>query len=227
MRSEIKDRTSHIMEYARMNVGDKENLQKEIAQSQGIIRVFVHPFYDRFNTSEAIASEHLTKAERVHKGVEKVLLAKNEAGDNPPIFFMEESDNRKKLETILRSLQVSEKTSVVLVETLEGVPTPKVFERKETLKFFPDLQRLTEKSWIVFIKNLKDLGVKKAIIGGSFFWTGQEEINSQGYPPGCVGAAIHEFASNGIEVVISNFNNPDAREEAKNNPWLNKFTKNV
>ena len=225
MPSEIRGPVFHQVEYGNMNAEDREALQKAIAQSNGVARVFVHPFFDRFNTSEDIALEHLTKAERVHKGVEKVLTAKNEEGNNPPIFFMEEGSNEKKLKSFLQSRANFSKAFSVIVKTIEGESTPDVLKGARDLILDPNL--FSQKSWKIFIDSLKALGVKKAIIGGSFFWTDEDEDNTQGYGPGCVGGAIEEFASNGIEVVISNFNNPDAREEAKNNPWLNKFTKNV
>lgn len=214
-----------LVEYEGMDAEDREALQKAIAKSNGVVRVFVHPFFDRFNSSTDMALEHLSKAERVHKGVAKVLTAKNEEDRNPPILFMEEGDNMKKLKAFIESHGNFAKAFSVIVKTVEGTSVPDVLRGVGNLILKPSL--FSEKSWKIFIDSLKGLGVKKAIVGGSFFWANGEGANSQGYGAGCVGGAVSAFSGNGIEVVISNFNNPDARKEAKNSLRFNKYLKNV
>lgn len=69
-----------------------------------------------------------------------------------------------------------------------------------------------EESWKKFLEKLKELGIKKAEVSGSFLWADNRGGATGGTGSGCVGSLIKELDSAGIKVKIGE-TNPDSKEE--------------
>ncbi|MFA6585539.1 MAG: hypothetical protein WCS86_00030 [Candidatus Paceibacterota bacterium] len=187
-----------VHDFFSLSKEQEQIFRKDILESKGIIRIVIHPYYVKYTNPYDIYSdkkfEHDSRITIVEKGFEKILKAKKSA----PILLFEGYDNvddtLRKIVPILKNYD----NKIYLVPTYQDSPDP--FTGNET--------RI--ETWAKLIKTLKDLGVKKCVVGGIHF-----SLNSpEGGKSGCVGATI-ERLKNDFELQISSLNHPSSRKDVE------------
>lgn len=193
---------------------EKENaFRQEVEKANGEINIFMHPYYNLHNTAEFIPLDDLKRAKSVNDAVQKTLET-----EGPPALIMEEALNIEKMAARLKPLHISR--AAALAATRDGLPNPSIINDLQEQHKFSSSSRVLQEEWWQFLQKLKDLGVKKAEINGSFLWAngkpGAGEMDT-----GCVGGIIKELAEAGIKVKLGE-TNPDSREDiirAGNSPF--------
>lgn len=173
-----------------------ENLRKSLSQSNGKALIVVHPFYDQKYLEQTEGEEHKTYKERLGRSVSKYFSEKNFT-----LILMEEYDRLEELWGNLSKMKI-DSGSIFFVPTKVG--------RSEPID-----QELNE-----FSARLKEAGLNKAIIVGTYFWPellGVEDkrelksaLRGKNYPNiaskydldgGCVGGVISELLEAGVYTI--------------------------
>ena len=191
-----------------------DDLKKRIDESNGLVRVFIHPYYSK-NNGET------TRETKSSKGLDSIISSSSEK--TPPIIVFEESSMVKKTTKHLVEVSGQSRAKTILVETNDKTSNPKT----ETMG-------TEEERWGAVINILIQLGVKKVLIGGEKLEIiGGELLNflSKDFDRfrvrralegakntnysffGCVGQAIKYFEQFGITVEISNLSHPESRAD--------------
>lgn len=175
-------------------------LEAEINQNRGLVRIFVHPYYDVYDSTVSLNDSK--KAGLVRNGLVKV-IEKN--GNNIPLLVMEETGKESKTAGKLKSLiDPNINAKIYFIPTKDGFSTPQI----------PNQPKIDDyKRWKILVDKLEELGVKKILIGGMFLWIDSRGRDEEMTGDGCLGAAIKKLSPH-FEVKISNFSNPDGRMEA-------------
>lgn len=177
---------------------EKQILRKRIEVSKGTIRIVVHPYFMR--TAEDYERERQRPGARidiVEKSFERMLAQK---GDTPILLFEGYDQIPSTLQEIFSILQNSG-NELYILPTIPNDPTP-VWLLKE------------KESWKKFVGMLKDLGVKKCIIGGIYFWH-RQRAGDYAHLNGCVGGTIHQLKDY-FEIQVSNLAHPQSRKDVGN-----------
>ncbi len=180
-----------VKKFLELEPEEEEELRKKIEESNGITRIFVHPYYD-------------INHNRIHKGVEEQRMIRTiqkmeqmiHSGDRkaPPIIILEEEEFYSNLKNKL-NLPDKKSNSVLMVETIPNDPTPlQGFEK--------------------FIDQLRNLGVIKIITGGQRLYISPLMLTQEG----CLGLTNNALKGAGFEVVESYLSSPDNRTTV-NDPW--------
>lgn len=183
------------------------NLSRQVQEAKGIVRIFVHPYYDVYDPP-AHSLKDARNAKLVREGLRRVLKANsNHIDQNPPTIIMEESGKETKIQAFLQPVVENLQAKIYFVPTEWKSSTPEVKNQEGKSLEEPV-------AWSYFLDKLKGLGVRKVIVGGMYLWSDFRGGGNGGEGSGCVGAAIGEI-SGSFEVQISHFNNPDSRSEVK------------
>ena len=189
-----------------------DDLKRRINKSNGLVRVFIHPYYSK-NNGETTAE---TKSS---KGLDSIISSSSEK--TPPVIVFEESSMvEKTTEHLVEALGQSH-AKTILVETNDKTSNPKT-----------EAMGTEKERWASVINILIQLGVKKVLIGGEKLeiiggdllnfidkdfdqfkirraLEGAQNTNYSFF--GCVGQAIKYFEQFGIAVEISNLSHPESR----------------
>lgn len=212
-----------------LSLSEEENelLVSRIQTSDGVIRVFVHPYYYekmRARDGEARAMEEdtlldtiggitdssLKKLDRIYETIPRIVRSCAEKG--PPIIFFEEEPRIKKLGVELDEMlsQSSSGARAYLVPTFEDRATPRVAITADD----QSMARQDEENWPLLIDQFKTLGVKKIIIGGTFLTIEKGENERTAQYNYCLGTARNEL-SKSFDVSLSELTFPHGRREER------------
>jgi hypothetical protein len=194
-------------EFFKLSEPERESLKVEIENSKGTIRLFVHPFFDFYNSIEPKYMGNLVNAKFVRQGMDKIL---HSSKTRLPVLIMEEEPF---VDTTLETLrQTNPENSVYVVPTEEEMSVPIAMPYKQP-QDSEGMEQNYYENWRVFIAQLSLLGVKKILVGGSFFWADNKGGIGVGKGSGCMGSAIKQLRnSKDFEVIISHFSNPHGRK---------------
>lgn len=196
-----------------LSIEEAENLQRHIEKYKGAIRLFVHPFYE--------SAEHYPRASheaellnRIDRAIKQ--MAEIDSDKTPAVFLMEPYQKAAELPKHFDKKRINNKFFVI--PTQPASPQPFFEGDKKGL----DADIHWSKNWSVFSDWLKELGVKKILIGGQYLIMGTRVSHQSQKTPqkenlelrGCVGAASRMLARD-FEVEFSNFAFPKTRKEVK------------
>lgn len=191
--------------YDILNLSPEEvrHLRSRIEKWAGLVRIFVHPMYEKWMHSQEIYLNHTNgkELEKIENFLAKLLAMPEEK--TPPIIIMEETKYITALQNWLKTNpQGASQDKVFLVKTRPD-------------NFRPDLENKNEKeSWKILIDKLTDLGVKKILMGGMYFATNEFERDWTKRGPGmsyCVGIAMSHLSKDKagkFEVELSALTSP-------------------
>ncbi len=175
----------YILDLTELTQENGERLEERLRQCGGLIRIFVHPLYEKWRHGNWYRdkSEYIQLV-RIEEALIRLLSMSEE--DAPPILILEEEAHEPTFERWLaREYQEGTRTKPYFIRTLPDNPTPAIVGESEA-----DI-------WTRFRKLLKILGVKKILLGGLRLevdstkkdWTGKGPWVAR-----CVGIALSYLA---------------------------------
>lgn len=185
---------------------EKNLLRQRVEKSKGLIRVFVHPYYQKYKIARGYfpprpiedEPEERIKKETLNRAI--LQMAELAPEKTPPIFFFEEFERvnefKKKIEDVLRN-------EFYIIPTEPSEPKPKI-----------DSEDLID-SWHTLSSKLHELGVKKILIGGMYFEVNYERPRPEGDDSPlwqCVGVTIDNLQKD-FEIEVSNLTLMHGRKE--------------
>lgn len=196
---ETEQRPNQHLDFFSLSAEDLGRLSESVKRSQGVVRVFVHPYFDSYNPKDADSKN----SERIQAGIVSILNSQNAGpdGHNPPVILMEEEGSIKKVKGIVSSSVPNSQENVYFVPTAQASPKPII---KVAGKFERD------DPWPCFRRILSDIGAKKILIGGMYFWSSGKNAKTL---YGCVGEVIKQLSA--FEIQVSNFTSPDSRQDIR------------
>ncbi|KKU50915.1 MAG: hypothetical protein A3A28_01575 [Candidatus Sungbacteria bacterium RIFCSPLOWO2_01_FULL_47_32] len=188
-------------------------LRSRIEVSRGLVRMFIHPFYEA-SEQYPEKSREAELLQRIDEGLKRIATLAEER--TPAIFLMEPF---RKVEELSRSFSdVALKNRLYVIPTHSASPQPFLNGDKEGL----DADDCWSENWNILLDWFKELGVKKVMIGGQYLIIGRTIYHpEQGRASkdelelrGCVGAAGRMFEKD-FEVEFSNFAFPKTQKDLK------------
>lgn len=159
----------------RMEPERTETLKSRIALHKGLVRIFIHPLYERWQGNGG--STH------IENGLSRLLQMPPES--TPPIIIFEEHAYKKSLELWLKYEGLDQNFNCYLVETEPDDSTP--------LGWDEDVRAY---GWETVTKKFNELGIRRVIMGGTRLelvskpdWTGKPPFMQQ-----CVGIAFSHLS---------------------------------
>lgn len=158
----------------------KKDLAEKVKKAKGLVRVFVHPYYI-YSGEDDPAPE---KIDNIDKGLK--IMAMTDAKNVPPVIVMEEQGKVADLSRLIAPKDfdsgISERirNDVYVIPTVKGDSWPMADIKVMLNSRKPD----KEKEWVNLIRQFKELGVQRILIGGMYLGLSGSE------PVSCVGNAI-------------------------------------
>ena len=183
-------------------------LQEGVEKNNGLIRVFIHPYY---KAPEEELEEPL-KIVLIDKAIKKILyLAPDKT---PPVFIFEEERKINRLRDSFEFEAQFLQNRIYIVPTFMDSSWPKIGSlngsRNEKQQEIFD----REEEWDFLNRRLKELGVKKILMGGMNLYIETKPRPGKIDFCGCVGGAINHLGPE-FKVDISNLTLPDGRKQFK------------
>lgn len=184
-------------------------LKKRVSDSQGTIRMLVHPFYTRptqfgfFDGDKELNS--------MQDGIKR--LTKLTPDKTPPIFVLEEIGRTDEL---LKSLQGNLNQDLYIIQTDEksGAPFPEG-ELAEIRTHYDTVIDYIPDAYNFISQKLGDLGVKRIVIGGMWLMVDRPSEDGKTLPlQGCVSPPLILFARK-FKMTLSHFTFPDREKFIK------------
>jgi len=199
--SEIPKLPEIFLDIFEMTDDEKKELKERIAQWEGTLRVFVHPFFIKHGYAEQ-THHHFPGQERTGTMVKRIVA--KEADQTPPVLILQEAKTIKRL-----AEELEEASQVILIaRTVDNDPD------LEYGRDFEDLKKL-------FV----ELGVKRLLVGGQFLYIDEQEVeegsdaieipenygyeNMEPWLGGCTGKAIKNLKDPQYKIYISYSSYPD------------------
>lgn len=145
-----------FVDFLMLSQEEEDAFKKRIEQNKGLVRIFVHPYYEKI--TPYYSKKRAEKIEAINLALQKMLSLPEEK--TPPILFFEEKEKRSKLEENIGDIEL--KNRIYTIPTHESSPEPFIHKKGVT-------EEEKMKNWTPVIEKLKALGVKKALIGGMQF----------------------------------------------------------
>ncbi len=149
--SELNPRSLDLLE---LTFEERRKLKERIDRNKGLIRIFVHPMYEKWRGNEKyyLADPHCRRLVEIEVGLGKLLSLPEE--NTPPILIMEEVMFVQSLQNWFENNpHGTPRSDVYFVKTLQNDPTPPTGLNR------PD-------AWRMFREFLRGLGVQKILIAG-------------------------------------------------------------
>jgi len=167
-----------------------QELKARIEKWHGLVRMFVHPMYEKWRGHEEQYrnDSKFAKLIQIEQVLAKLLAMPEEK--TPPIIIMEEKDYVVKLQQWLKENPVgSSQGGVYFVRTLPKFPTPWLKGRE-----YNDYAG----AWEKLIETLDDCGVKKILMGGMRLkvssYKGKDWTGKDPFIESCVGIAMSHLS---------------------------------
>jgi len=196
----------HLQDFLNLSEEEKAELKARIEQWNGLVRIFVHPMFEKWR---GIKNHENKKLEKIIEVVAK--LSAMESDQTPPIIFMEEGIHMEELKKwfeqgIKDEFDMETHNNMYLINTRKGFSDP----------LMEDPSLTTSQGWEKIREALEDLGVKKILIGGMQLTFSESEKGT--YYHRCLGSAIMELsedANGDFEIELSNLSYPEGRAEQR------------
>jgi hypothetical protein len=214
-----------IKEVLNLDKEQESQLRTELAEANGLGRIIIHPFYEvseediealndpQFETQDKFRAHYLQTLKTYFEGTKKIL--EKSAENKIPVIIFDFAPNIPITAAYFKdSFNFA---GVYFCFTFEQSPHP--FLDKAEEKAANNNRVIAEGDLEGLAQILKDSGLKKAIISGSYLVVDQQEDNKEGTQVGltpaqqeqgnellgCVGIVAEAFQEQGIEVQLSHF----------------------
>jgi|GEM_PF-2057807 len=198
-------------DFFNLSESDKEKLTEKIKSDDGLVRIFVHPYF--LTTAENLQEEQT----RINKVLSKILENEN----SPAVIILEDYEQ---IENLYNLIKTANQGDIYIAPTFQsrGEPYPNDNSYVEMpmtkVNRGPDAKEISdiktpgsfEKNWQVFVNLLRSFGVTKILLGGSLIYTDNMDSGKQTFA-GCMGSAFDVLKDN-FETHISNASNHTPRE---------------
>lgn len=176
---------------------EKKDLTERIRESDGIIRIFVHPYYA---LHEIHSQGQIDDLERIDGALHKILGYKKD--ERPPVIVMEGYQTIEELYNLIKGFNQDD---IYIAPTFCGTSQP--YPGEESLQFPIDKEKISS-NWQEYIDLLTELGVEKILIGGQYLsvHSSQHMRTDDSRYSRCVGFAINILRKN-FNLRISNATN--------------------
>jgi len=188
-----------LRDFFHLSEEEKAELHTRVEQWNGLIRIFVHPMFEKWR---GIKNHENKKLEKIIEVVAR--LSAMESEQTPPIIFMEEASHLEELKKWFEQ-GITDECSMETRNHMYLIPT------EDSGTSDPQNQ-----SWEDMRKALDELGVKKILIGGMQLTFSESEQGT--YYHRCLGTAITELSEDGngdFEIELSNLSYPEGRAEQR------------
>ncbi len=195
---ETKEKAKYVYDIFKLTEEEKEALRARVLESKGLARIMVHPYYiaqKRMHDPDVLQHYDLNRVGIVENGFKRIL----ETGSNTPVVLFEAHGMVSHTVGKINKFLEKSKNSIYLVPTYPDNPRP----------YFPNY-RYSGEEWHKLIELLKDLGIKKLIIGGMLL----HNVYNQDSLMGCVGTTVNKL-SDDFEVQVSSISSPESRKDVK------------
>lgn len=209
---EAEQKHGAVRLFFEMDKKTEVSLKERIEKAKGLVRIFVHPDFERYSRFEDIKDrpEDVKKLREAEQIFRKILSSKSET--MPPLFIFEDGASNEDFEEKEEQFRKLAANDTFIIRTSFANPDPLPIGKERTYRW-PDLKDV-EKSrgeqffmWQWLIEELKKLGVKKILLGGlEFYVTGDKNKNHSG----CMGTAMNKLKAH-FEIEISTLTWPDKR----------------
>lgn len=198
---------NRILDFLELSENQEELLKERIEKNKGLIRVFIHPYYeDDKNWKEN--PKRIKKLKSINSAIQRILSLSDE--ETPPVLFFEEQGKIPILKDKIKSLK-SLQNKTYIVPTYPDSSEPKLTPKD----FSPDKEkREPEESWKTVVDKLKAFRIKKILISGMELHIGRGDRVPKGELFGCVGWAADRLSKD-FKVEFSNLVFPEDRKDAK------------
>lgn len=213
---EIKKPIEKVHDLLSLSPEQKAELMKSIEKWKGLVRIFVHPLFEKWrygeeNYDHTYASDLI----QIKKTLSRILAIDEEKA--PPLIIMEEQEFVPELKKWMENNnpKINSQKVIYLVNTRLNNPTP---DRVKLLTEEELMQSMYEPSndpaWKILKKTLQEVGVQKILLGGMNFKASKNKIDWTGKGPHvdhCVGIALSHLAKNKggeFEVELSSLTAP-------------------
>lgn len=191
-----QENNEEIVDFLTLSQKQENLLRQRIEENQGLIRIFVHPHFEKLPLT--ISPEKNDRMKVMNLALQRMIALPGEK--IPPIFFFEEEGEIPRLERIIKSIGL--KNKIYTIPTFPLSPEPSIIGMNQG--------ESEEKNWGIIIEKLKSAGVKKIIIGGTKFLTYVLEPDEVKFL-GCVGEAMNRL-SRDFDIEVSHLSFPHNRK---------------
>ncbi len=165
----------------KLTPGQKRVLKKRIKEWNGLVRIFVHPLFEKWHwPADQYVSHHCNRRLiKIEEVLSRILVMPEKK--TPPVIIMEEGHFVKNLQAWLaQNPNGASQRNTYCIATWSGNPTPDGFNSKH-------------EAWDFLITLFRQLGVKKILMGGMQFSVATYKTDWTGKPPycdRCIGIAL-------------------------------------
>jgi|GEM_PF-2952052 len=228
---------------------EKERLRLKIAEHNGLIRIFVHPDYLNYANYYKEDPEKAASLKKYEEVFRRILRSPSEK--NPPALIihgiaggsLDLSTYAEKFDRIIQGKEwesVSQDyqtySDIYVIPASSTNPTPFIKEATTvpepkwkigmTAEEARGMWAPYEKAWEILAETLRDLGVKKILIGGNELYVSgkfdepkDSKFDIMEHVGGCVGLTIQELRAHGFEIELSILTSPEGRKEIREKTW--------
>jgi len=160
-------------------------LKEDIAKHDGLVRIFVHPYFEQMLSLKGVESSNLDseietryeklnnsedpidqRESRVTKGFMRVLESSDE--QTPPVLVFEEKESMSISQKIIEKLAPEIKRPVYYIPTHRWDPVPIIAGELPTDRY--GQRKGADEAWELLSEYFKDLGIKKILLGGQLLY---------------------------------------------------------
>jgi len=188
---------AHYFDIFNLSEEERQALISRIQESDGVVRVLVHPYY---SLHEIHCQGQIDDLGRIDGMLHKILGRKKD--DRPPVIIMEGYQTINELYNLLREFNQDD---IYIAPTFCDTAQP--YPSAESLQY-PIEKEKTSPNWQEYIDLLTGLGVRQILIGGQYLSINnmQHMRTDENRYSRCVGFAINNLRKN-FDLRISNATN--------------------
>ena len=220
---------------ASISPSQTQRLQERVAAFHGLVRVFIHPYYEKYTNSkeyrDRIIDNQYPKIDAIEKGLARILSLPPEK--TPPVIIFEESSKLNETARTLADINQDSGNEVYLVPTRRGKSEP-LFHGDDA-EWWSGWQRIFEyfKQWKV--TNTLIGGCRLTIVNSENFQIQDDEGQSYRQQLGllgevytnfcalqCVGEAIRQLSKH-FNIEVSSLTHPHSRIDISRLSMNNKI----
>ena len=200
-----------------MNPAEKEALQSRIEKFGGMVQVFIHPDFEAYAAyADARGEKDLAEQGFWADAVFKNILS-SQSDRVPPIFVFEHAKAAEKFEEKERQLADLAAQPVYVIRTEYADPTPLSPGTESTYAWntLPISDEERAGAWDAVISELRNLGVKKILIGGAELAVSKEPGRDHA---GCLGIAMGKLESFDVKLSTITWPETNSKKDPEHKP---------
>ena len=224
---------------AAISPSQTQRLKTRIAASHGLVRVFIHPYYEKYTNSkdyrDRIIDNQYPKIDAIEKGLARILSLPPEK--TPPVIIFEESNKLNETARTIADINQNSGNEVYLVPTRRG--------KSEPLFHGDDAECWN--GWQKIFEYFKQWQVTKTLIGGCRLTISNSEnfqilddegqsyrqqlgllgeVHANSSILQCVGEAIRQLSKH-FNIEVSSLTHPHSRIDISRLSMNNKIGRNT